>query len=559
MVSPYNIDQTASEHLYDGSITQLGGEEVYSGLEVVGTVETGTELIILQNHAIVTSWWSTGINADAPNNIIMRTLVLTRENGCDIDGKKIRVMAREFNDSYAEFGLTMGLGNSTAAIFTLPDLNNETAFATVGAFDCDNVEGYQTIDLVNGNGAQPYYSQWNKGSQTINELYEFTKHIQRRGTAETIHGIGGALFRGITHELDYDNETGALTEDEILAWGTSYAYTTGSGAFTLGEQLTFSPSGATGTLIFDDGPTTGTQVVQLDPNSAEPTASDTVTGVTSTETADVGTVTGSTASGGTGLLLADDTTDTIWFQLLTGSAPVDPLFLFGVTSENSAQVNGTVTSRAVKAEFFGQSTGSSVIGAYGIGVEAADLTSADTLTDLLNATQSPPNNQEFVVSGLVSGEDRVLVAANDGADAVDYDQYALQTALVAGGQTAVVVTGAVEGYTPQIGVIRVELNTSGIYRYVEYTSWTFSTNTTFVTASTDWSSLQADATNDVWIGLIDELASGTTATFTGVYTSDDALLGRVRDGGATPIKPFDTPATWNSSGGSFTAIRTSDA
>jgi hypothetical protein len=32
----------------------------------------------------------------------------------------------------------------------------------------------------------------------------------------------------------------------------------------------------------------------------------------------------------------------------------------------------------------------------------------------------------------------------------------------------------------------------------------------------------------------------------------------VRDGGVTPIKPFQTPATFSSAGGSVAAIRTSD-
>ena len=45
--SPYNIDDVAAEHLYDGSITQTGGDVVYSGLVVVGAVESGTQLQIV--------------------------------------------------------------------------------------------------------------------------------------------------------------------------------------------------------------------------------------------------------------------------------------------------------------------------------------------------------------------------------------------------------------------------------------------------------------------------------------------------------------------------------
>ena len=568
--SPYNIDDDAAEQLYDGSITQAGGDVVYSGLVVVGAVESGTELILIRNNLIITSWWGTGINSDAANNVLMRTLIRTRGgvngtdtfDGMDIDSKKLKVMAREFNDKYAEFSLTMGLGNSTAAIFTGPDLNNITSAATVagwGTPPTNDNEGYNLIDLNNGNGNQPYYSKWDKNAYTINQLYEQTKYDQRRGTAETLYGLGGAFFRGITHQWDYDNETGALTQSEILTWGTSFAYTTGTGAFTLGEMINFVGSGAVGQLIYDDGPTTGNMVVMLDPSSATPLDTDTPTGVTSTETCDItgASILGETAAGGTGLLLADDATDTVWIQLLTGSAPVDPLFAWGRTSENSNQVNGSLTSRTITAEFFGQSTGTAIIGSFGIGVEAADLLTADSITDLLNVAQSPPNNQTFTVSGLESTEDYVIVAVNDGSDEIDYDQLSLDGIHNSGTQGTVTVVEVVPTWTPQIATIRVKLDSPAVYKHCAYSSWTGKVFT--LTASEDFATNPASDLADTWIALIDKLADAATATFTGVYSGDESLVGKVRDGKATPIQPFKTPATFTSGGGGFTAIRNPDS
>lgn len=43
-------------------------------------------------------------------------------------------------------------------------------------------------------------------------------------------------------------------------------------------------------------------------------------------------------------------------------------------------------------------------------METADLTASDRLTDLTGTLRIPPNNVVFTVNGLVSGEDRVLVA-----------------------------------------------------------------------------------------------------------------------------------------------------
>ena len=89
-------------------------------------------------------------------------------------------------DSFAEFNLTAGLGNSTAAIFTGNDLNNQTAVGTIrgwdgaAATDINNTEGLANLDVNNDTTTEQYYSEWNRGDQSINDLYEFTKVLQMR-------------------------------------------------------------------------------------------------------------------------------------------------------------------------------------------------------------------------------------------------------------------------------------------------------------------------------------------------------------------------------------------
>ena len=151
--SPYNIDDTLAEHLYDGSITQADGDDIYSGLYVVGVVASGTEPMIVQDNKILTPYWGTGINADAAENVIMKIMVKTRSGGADINSQKVRVLAREFGDGYAEFDVTLGLANSTAAIFTANDLNNEKTSATIEGYfgTIVNTEGFQLLN-VDGTG-----------------------------------------------------------------------------------------------------------------------------------------------------------------------------------------------------------------------------------------------------------------------------------------------------------------------------------------------------------------------------------------------------------------------
>lgn len=476
LLNGYNIDDTAAEHLFDGSITQADGATIYAGLVIVGSVVAGTEPQIVQNNALLTAYWGSGLNDDAASNMIMRVLVKVRDSGSDIDGRRLRVQARELGDTYAEFSLTMGLGNNVAALFTGSDLNNPTAEGTIAAWsDIANVEGYQTIDLANGNGARPYYSQWDRGSRTINQVYERAKWIQRRGSAATIHGINGALFRGITHQWAYDGEaSGPFAEDEILSWGT-----------------------------------------------------------------------------GTALLLAcddDGSTGTMWVQLLTGAAPSNDVVVTGGTSGSTCVVNGSVTGRSVSACFLGSSTGSAIIGAFGIGIEAADLAVTDQLFDLANAPQSPPNQQTFTVAGLTIG-DRVLVGPRSGSD-IQTNQLTANGAQSAGAGT-LVVNGAIPSDTPAVGKVRVFNGTR--YDSVAYSS---RAGSTFTLTGTLPSNVANGAA--AFIAYVDDVAATTSTGFTAVYNSDRDLYVRVRAAGVSPIKPFETPATFRATGGSVTAIRTSD-
>ena len=495
--SPYNIDGTFAEHLYDGSITQGGGDEVYSGLVVVGNVFGTTTLQIVQNNILYVGdapFWGTGINDDAAANILTRMLVMTRTGGADIDGKRIRVFAREWGETFAEFSVTMGLGNSVAAIFTNEDLNNATAVGTVSGYGStiSNVEGYQMIDLDNGDGACPYYSQWNRAAYTINDLYEWAKYVVRRGTVETIHGIDGELFRGITHQITYTAQTVSsyFTENDTLTWAT-----------------------------------------------------------------------------GTGLILADSEaevdagqTGTVWIQLLTGVAP-----LTSVTITDDHAISATtnvITSRSLSPIFLGTSTGAAIIGAYGIGVEPADLSKNDLVFDLGNQPRTPPNLVYFYVYGLVSAEDYILVGPEDGAGGLDYDQRTLATTLDQSDETAVVVTVAIPDDTPNIsgGTIRIQLDT-GLYKKVAYTSWTAST---FTIPSTDFSGAnQATAGKNVFVSYLDKDAAAATESFQTKFDATRILYIRTRDGGGagkgnTPIKSFETTTSLYDTGGSITAIRTPD-
>lgn len=498
LINGYNIDDTLATYLYDGSITQDDGDTIYAGLVVVGSLASGN-IEIIQNNALITDTWTGQLNADATQNIIMRNLVKVRTGGADIDGRRLRIQSRTFNYTYDEFSINgTSLGNNVAAISTVSDLNNQTASGTVGGWTITNTEGYQALDIDANGTNEYYYSKWDKGTQSINDVYEYAKYIQRDGTAATIHGINGSLFRGITHSIAYDNEaSGPFQEDETLSWG----------------------SGATA---------------------------------------------------GTGLLLAlddDGTTGTMHIQLLTGAIVTNNTAITGGTSSATADCNGTPTARTVsKNSFVGTSTGSNIIGAFGIGYDPNDVGSSDTFTDLGGNTVTPPNNQTITVSSIISG-DRVLVTSYDGSttDAngdptPEYDQFATSGTLNGASVSSVVISTAIPSDTPQTGTIRV-VNDEGYHIRLPYSSWATSTFT--LTSSYDFSGTGVNDSvtsgNNCYVTYIDKATSSTSESVTLKYNSDRALVVRVRDGGGTPIKTFVTTATFGSSGVTVNAIRTSDA
>lgn len=498
LLNGYNIDDDAAQYLYNGSITQANGNEVYSGLVVVGSVEPGTQLQVVQNNAVYTSFWGTGINADSTQNIISRMLIKTRTGGNDIDGKRLRVVARELSDTYAEFSLTCGEGNNTAALFTVDDLNNQTAAGTIAGWTITNTEGYQGLDVDNNGTNEFYYSKWDNGTQSRNDLYEYTKWLTRRGTASSLYGTGGFLFRGITHEIVYNSKAGSpFAQNEVLSWGSG-------------------PTAGTGRLLAASNPS------------------------------------------GSG---------TVWIQLLTGVAPVNAATITGGTSGGTAAVNGAPTQRTVNSTFLGNSTGSAILGAYGVGIKVSSLTASDKLTALDGIARSAPNTVSIVVAGLVSGEDRVLVAPWDGVSVdslgnpvPNTTQFTLSGSLTGASVSSVVVNTTIPADTPTSGTIRV-VNNSGYEVRLPYSSWSGSTFTLTSPANFAGSNETAAASsgNGVYITYIDKLASSTTESVPVIYAADRSLVARIRDGGGTPIKTFTAPIVLGSAGVSVTAIRTADA
>ena len=500
LLGAYNIDQTAAEHLYDGTIKQAGGADVWDGIVNYGN--EGINIQLIQNGALVANdfWNSTpdgetlpGLNRDLVQGISHRFLIKTRTAGANIDNKRILGITREYGKTYGEFNINAtASGNNVLALVNATDGNNATdsgtvaGWAGVGVDDINSTEGYQLIDINNDTIDEEYYGQWNRGAHSINDLYEYAKYITRIGSAETLYGLDAQIFRGVTHEITITSPTGTFVEPEPVSW-----------------------TGGTGQLLAIDSTTAGTKM---------------------------------------------------WIQLLTGAAPSDAQVITGASTA-TATVNITVTERTalIKQPFIGTSTGSALDGGYGVGVEKLDLTAADKVYDLTNAQFSPPDYRVTTVAGLTDTEDRVLVGPDNGGS-LDDGQFLLNAGVTSGATTLTVKTGTEAPGTgtqsatdtPATGTIRV-LDDTGVYQRVTYTGFTVGAGTMTFTGLTGCPTAALD--NDVFISYIDKLADAGSVTFTTIFHSARTLYARVRDGGASPIKTFENTVAL---GGSISAIRTPD-
>ena len=477
LLEPYNIDDYTAKFLYDGSIIQKGGDEIYDGIVNFGA--QGIYIEIMQNGQLIAdNFWTDGISPDPAAGISHRFILKVRTNGQDIDGRRLIGLAREYGYTYSEFTINgTSRGVNVLALTHAVDLNNQTPADTVKDWNTiTNTEGFQNIDVDNDGNPNYFFAKWDRDVYTINQLYERIKWLCRRGSTEKMYGLDGKIFRGITHEIPLDNPNGTFKDVEAVSWST-----------------------------------------------------------------------------GTGQMLAiNDTSNPtkMWIQLLTGTPPLDNDTITGADSGATADVNGSYIERTVVLGGTApmQSTGSAMIGAYGFGVEFSDLTAADKMKDLDGNTVVAPNYATFTVTGLVANEDRVLVApAKNGQ--IDVEQLEVKDDV--NDSKTVVMTAPIPEDTPATGTLR--LNDGKGYVMYPYESWSGDTFTLVDKAT-------IPAGTKGYIGYIDALYDGTSATnsYTAVQNQNRDLFVRVRDGGATPIKQFESVATQTPSGGTIAVIRTSD-
>lgn len=188
-----NINDATSQWFKFGSIEQDGGDDLYTGLKVLGTNPVNTPLYIVQNAAKITKYWADADIAD------FQILVKAKAGGALIDSGAISVYSRKYGQTYSHFDANLAAGGEqVAAISTAVDGNISLSAAAAEAVfgDITLSVGDTNQDLGNGNGSKLYKGTITlDGSTTLAEAYQALMWATSEGSTATINSVPGWRYR----------------------------------------------------------------------------------------------------------------------------------------------------------------------------------------------------------------------------------------------------------------------------------------------------------------------------------------------------------------------------
>lgn len=534
----------------------LSGENIWTNIFTLGTLEANTTLYVYQNDSLITGWWSAGQ---------IDVLILTKEGGVEIDGAVLTILARQYTKLFDHFVTDLSAGSRTPIpLATFDDSNNSTGYREM-VFTTASA-GYTVGEVINGgsSGAQGIVTSSTGTLPNITIEYYLIGTVSidfHSSGAETVTGVSSgstatsvaptnvepADFTGITFTFgatsqDLGNGAGSQPYDVIIDLGTNsytlaqayeyFKYVTRRGSAT-------SLNGHNG----EDYIAVGDVYLPYDAQSANFTEGATLTG---------------TDSGATGIIVSDHdagTSGALVLRDVTGTFDDNET----ITDDNGSPGSATSDTSAgydliapAKQSPFGTFAGGKFFGARGVyitNVLAADANNYQ-LIDSTGTTQVPPITIPLTVNNTVSG-DRVSMFLTSGGN-IDRAQFTSHnTNNTAGGNTFEVLE-SIPNDTPSSGTIRVIDNSLNREQRYTFTSWTGSVfsgiSPVLITTY--------ENTDTAYVPYLDEQATGTSVSTTISYVTNREVITRVRIVG---MLPFSVPGTINSSGITVTTIRSTDS
>lgn len=504
------LNVSSSAEFSPGDIIMIGTvtDEVY----MVDSITDGTTIVLTENLGTATTGGEAiydsirGINPDPANGVAAQFMVKTKDTGANIDNTALLFTTREWFYTYSSFRIPgMSRGENVVPLTYALDLNNATAMALVA-----------TTPFTNITNTSAGFNSIDVDDNAVNENYYSA----------------------------WDRSTNSINDFyEYMKYITR-----------AGETIDTDTYGIDGELFRG--------ITHSIETGAESGGSWVEGGVTPLSW-------GSGATAGTAQILAnDDTANILYVQLLTGVVPGDTVVVTQGAVSATTIASNSVREKTISEPFCGSSTGSSLVGAYGLTLELADLAVSDKIQALDGITRSPPNIVQFQVNfptGEGSGK-RLLVGPEDGAGGLDFDQLSISGPVNGASVASITFVEDRPANTPSTGTVRL-LNSDGKYTRHAYNNISSDSPLTLdFTVNQNFSGVGDDLVNNAnaFISYIDRTATADAETFSTVQTTVQTLYVEARFGGTGPdytdaIKPAKTTGTLGTTGGAATLSLISDA
>lgn len=553
--SAYSVTDSSAAGSFTAASTT--GQNLWTNIYTIGTLQTNTQLYLYQNDVEITSWWSTGH---------IDVIIRTKDAGSLIDFGYLTVFARQYTKLYDHYLVDLSSGTRTPIpLATFNDANNSTGYFQMVLTDAtDEFVAGEVIEddddattqgiVTSSSGTAPnvtiqyYLFNTTQSNNFYSGSGAFTGATSgAQATAVNPTSIGPAAIPyavtitfGATSK-DLSNGNGARPYDVIINVNNN----TLSNLYQYLKYLTrYGSTTAMNGHVGKDYTAVGDIRLPYTSQSGDFTEDDLLTG---TDSGATGIIVADHDAGNSGALVLRDVAGT--FQdteeitdETTGVADVDLSSALDVIAPN-------------KQAPYGSFAGGKFFGARGVWLDNVLGTEANNfeLIDSTNTRQVPPATIAITVKEVEVG-DRVSIFRTTGANEIInreiYTSAAAPTNVKTNG--TFVVQQNIEADTPNTGVLRVVDNSLNREQRYPYSSWSGSTFTLDgVTLDRDY-----EASDTAYVPFIDEQATSDTVSVSVTYADDRNIITVVRIAG---YEPFKIKGVVNTSGYTVSAIRNPDS
>lgn len=197
LLNGFNIDDATAQWFKFGSIEQAGGDVLYTGLKVIGSLVANSPIYIYQNGAKITKYWA---DADASD---FQILVKAKGSSGDTTLRDITVYSRKYGQTFSHWDVNLSPGGeqsaalSTAVDGNVASIDAATAEATFGNITLSY--GSFTWDSGDANGEQTYIGKITlDGSTSLLNAYAAMQWATSENSTATIQSVPGWRFRALT-------------------------------------------------------------------------------------------------------------------------------------------------------------------------------------------------------------------------------------------------------------------------------------------------------------------------------------------------------------------------